>query len=76
MALKRSTETLSYSVNPVQGFRSPRAEDQTDTSRRNVAMASKLWTQVRVEPLLVQILVVVANRKVTSFLTDVDKGSM
>lgn len=39
-------------------------------------MAWKLWTQVRVEPLLVQILVVVANRKVTSFLTDVDKGSM
>lgn len=77
MALKRSTETLSYSVNPVQGFSlSNWTEDQTDTSRRNVAMAWKLWTQVRVEPLLVQILVVVANRKVTSFLTDVDKGSM
>lgn len=76
MALKRSTETLSYSVNPVQGFSPEQREDQTDTSRRNVAMAWKLWTQVRVEPLLVQILVVVANRKVTSFLTDVDKGSM
>jgi len=39
-------------------------------------MALKPWVQTRVKPSLVQILVVVANKQVTTLLTDVDTGSM